>query len=86
MIAWDRRSHRRRSASLRPVDAGISGAKGRDQRPGFDAMMKAATRREFDLVAAWSVDRLGRSLQHGVHAGPAVMQIVGNAATLEEAQ
>jgi DNA invertase Pin-like site-specific DNA recombinase len=26
--------------------------------------MKAATRREFDLVASWSVDRLGRSLQH----------------------
>ena len=43
-------------------DAGISGAKGRDQRPGFAAMMKAVTRREFDMVAAWSVDRLGRSL------------------------
>ena len=26
-------------------------------------MLKAAARREFDLVAAWSVDRLGRSLQ-----------------------
>lgn len=45
-------------------DAGISGAKGRDQRPGFDAMLRGVTRREFDLVAAWSVDRLGRSLQH----------------------
>jgi DNA invertase Pin-like site-specific DNA recombinase len=43
-------------------DAGISGAKGRDQRPGFAAMMKAVARREFDMVAAWSVDRLGRSL------------------------
>jgi len=43
-------------------DAGISGAKGRDQRPGLDAMMKAVNAREFDLVAAWSVDRLGRSL------------------------
>jgi DNA invertase Pin-like site-specific DNA recombinase len=43
-------------------DAGISGAKGRDQRPGLDAMMKAVNTREFDLVAAWSVDRLGRSL------------------------
>ena len=42
----------------------ISGAKGRDQRPGLDGLLKAATRREFDLVAAWSVDRLGRSLQH----------------------
>jgi DNA invertase Pin-like site-specific DNA recombinase len=43
-------------------DAGISGAKGRDQRPGLDAMMKAVNAKEFDLVAAWSVDRLGRSL------------------------
>jgi DNA invertase Pin-like site-specific DNA recombinase len=44
-------------------DHGISGAKGRDKRPQFDALYKAATRREFDLVMAWSVDRLGRSLQ-----------------------
>jgi DNA invertase Pin-like site-specific DNA recombinase len=43
-------------------DAGISGAKGREQRPGLDAMMKAVARREIDAVAAWSVDRLGRSL------------------------
>lgn len=43
-------------------DAGISGAKGRDKRPGFDAMLKAVTRREVDMVAAWSVDRLGRSM------------------------
>ncbi len=46
------------------ADKGISGAKGRDQRPALDAMLKAATRGEFDTVAAWSVDRLGRSLQH----------------------
>ena len=46
------------------VDKGISGAKGRDQRPALDAMLKAATRGEFETVAAWSVDRLGRSLQH----------------------
>jgi DNA invertase Pin-like site-specific DNA recombinase len=44
-------------------DQGISGAKGRDQRPGLDKLMQAANRREVDLVAAWSVDRLGRSLQ-----------------------
>jgi DNA invertase Pin-like site-specific DNA recombinase len=44
-------------------DEGISGAKGRDQRPGFDALMKAAARREMEIVAAWSVDRLGRSLR-----------------------
>jgi DNA invertase Pin-like site-specific DNA recombinase len=43
-------------------DAGISGAKGRDKRPGLDAMMKAVNAREFNMVAAWSVDRLGRSL------------------------
>src|SRR6266478_2219611 len=43
-------------------DAGISGAKGRDKRPGLDAMLKAVNAKEFDMVAAWSVDRLGRSL------------------------
>ena len=45
------------------VDAGISGANGRDKRPGFDKLCKAITRHQFDIVAAWSVDRLGRSLQ-----------------------
>jgi DNA invertase Pin-like site-specific DNA recombinase len=45
------------------VDHGISGAKGRDKRPALDKMLKAVARREFDLIAAWSVDRLGRSLQ-----------------------
>lgn len=44
-------------------DEGISGAKGRKERPGFDALSKAVIRKEIDLVAAWSVDRLGRSLQ-----------------------
>jgi DNA invertase Pin-like site-specific DNA recombinase len=43
-------------------DEGVSGAKGRDKRPGLDAMMKGVNRKEFDMVAAWSVDRLGRSL------------------------
>src|SRR6267142_1506013 len=43
-------------------DAGISGAKGRDKRPGLDAMLRAVNAREFDMVAAWSIDRLGRSL------------------------
>lgn len=42
------------------IDEGISGAKGRDQRPAFDALMKAVIRREIDLVAAWLVDRLPR--------------------------
>ena len=44
-------------------DAGVSGAKGREQRPAFDKLCKDATRRHFDVVMAWSVDRLGRSLQ-----------------------
>ena len=43
-------------------DQGISGAKGRDKRPGLDKLLQAVARKEFDLVAAWSVDRLGRSL------------------------
>jgi DNA invertase Pin-like site-specific DNA recombinase len=44
-------------------DEGISGTKGRDKRPGFDRLCQGIARREFDMVAAWSVDRLGRSLQ-----------------------
>jgi len=44
-------------------DHGISGAKGRDKRPAFDELCRDAARREFDMVMAWSVDRLGRSLQ-----------------------
>jgi DNA invertase Pin-like site-specific DNA recombinase len=49
------------------VDHGISGAKGREQRPAFDALWKGATRREFDVVMVWAVDRLGRSLSHLVN-------------------
>lgn len=45
-------------------DQALSGAKGRDQRPALDRMMRAVARREFDVVMAWSLDRLGRSLQH----------------------
>ena len=44
-------------------DHGISGAKARDERPAFDALCRDATKRQFDLVMAWSVDRLGRSLK-----------------------
>jgi DNA invertase Pin-like site-specific DNA recombinase len=46
------------------ADAGISGTKGRDKRPGYDRLCLGIARREFDQVAAWSVDRLGRSLQN----------------------
>ncbi|SFI20894.1 recombinase family protein [Modicisalibacter xianhensis] len=45
------------------MDHGVSGAKGRDQRPQFDQLIRGAVRREFDVIMAWSVDRLGRSLQ-----------------------
>ncbi len=45
-------------------DRAISGAKGRDQRPAFDRLCRDATRRQFEVVMAWSVDRLGRSLPH----------------------
>jgi DNA invertase Pin-like site-specific DNA recombinase len=44
-------------------DHGVSGAKGRDNRPQFDKLCTDATKRQFDVVMAWSVDRLGRSLQ-----------------------
>ncbi len=46
------------------ADRGISGAKGREGRPQFDNLSKAIALRDVDMVAAWSVDRLGRSLQH----------------------
>ena len=45
------------------VDHGLSGAKGRSERPQLDALMRAAAQRRVDIVAVWSVDRLGRSLQ-----------------------
>jgi DNA invertase Pin-like site-specific DNA recombinase len=43
-------------------DAGISGSKGRKDRPGLDQMLNDAQRRRFDVVMAWAIDRLGRSL------------------------
>src|SRR5215475_5304240 len=43
-------------------DAGVSGAKARDQRPGLDALLKDASRGKFDVVLCWAIDRLGRSL------------------------
>jgi DNA invertase Pin-like site-specific DNA recombinase len=44
-------------------DRGITGAKSRDERPAMRRLMQGLARRDFDMVAAWSVDRLGRSLQ-----------------------
>ena len=43
-------------------DNGVSGFKGRQQRPGLDAPLKDAARGRFDVVMAWALDRLGRSL------------------------
>jgi DNA invertase Pin-like site-specific DNA recombinase len=45
------------------ADLGVSGAKSRKDRPGFDQLLRDASRRKFDLIACWSVDRLGRSLK-----------------------
>jgi DNA invertase Pin-like site-specific DNA recombinase len=46
------------------IDNGISGAKSRKDRPALEEMMKLATQRKFEIVMCWSIDRLGRSLQH----------------------
>jgi DNA invertase Pin-like site-specific DNA recombinase len=43
-------------------DPGVSGMK--EKRPAFDRLLQGVVRRDFDVVAAWSVDRLGRSRQH----------------------
>jgi DNA invertase Pin-like site-specific DNA recombinase len=45
------------------ADRGISGSKGRDKRPQYNALCAGIARKDFDCVAAWSVDRIGRSLQ-----------------------
>jgi DNA invertase Pin-like site-specific DNA recombinase len=44
-------------------DRGVSGAKSREERPAMRRLMHGVARRDFDMVAAWSVDRLGCSLQ-----------------------
>ena len=46
------------------ADEGISGAKGRDERKGFDELIKGAVRRDYDIILVWDVSRLGRSLKH----------------------
>ncbi|RVC79307.1 recombinase family protein [Mesorhizobium sp. M4A.F.Ca.ET.022.05.2.1] len=49
-------------------DEGISGAKGRDKRPGYDQLLQDAVRAKFDVLMAWDVSRLGRSLTGLVQA------------------
>jgi DNA invertase Pin-like site-specific DNA recombinase len=74
-VSTDKQTIENQLASLREIaerrgwqvveqysDPGISGAKGRDDRPGLDRMLKDATKRKFDVVMAWAIDRLGRSL------------------------
>jgi DNA invertase Pin-like site-specific DNA recombinase len=46
------------------VDSGISGMKTRQDRPALDSLLKSATKRNFDMIMCWSIDRLGRSLQN----------------------
>lgn len=43
-------------------DNGFSGAKGRDKRPAFNRLHDDAVRHRFDIVMAWSVDRISRSM------------------------
>ena len=45
-------------------DEGISGAKGRDERDGFNELIKGSVQKEWDIILVWDVSRLGRSLQH----------------------
>ena len=45
-------------------DKGISGAKGRDEREGFNELIKGAIRKDYDIILCWDISRLGRSLKH----------------------
>ena len=45
-------------------DEGISGAKGRDERDGFNELIKGSIQKEWDIILVWDVSRLGRSLKH----------------------
>lgn len=74
-VSTDRQTTDNQAAALRAVaaargweivetytDAGISGAKGRDKRPALDKLLKDASRRRYDVLMVWAIDRLGRSL------------------------
>ena len=45
-------------------DEGISGAKGRDEREGFNELITGSIQKEWDIILVWDVSRLGRSLKH----------------------
>src|SRR4051812_45241937 len=70
-VSADNQSTRHQLEDLRPVaarrgwdvvaiyeDAGV----GREPRPGLDLMLKDASGRKFDVVMAWAIERLGRSM------------------------
>jgi len=57
-----RYSSAREWASQEYVDRGVSGAK--DRRPALDDLLRAARRRQFDVLVCWRLDRLGRNLRH----------------------
>jgi DNA invertase Pin-like site-specific DNA recombinase len=46
------------------IDHGISGTKGREKRPGLASLARDAAQGKLDMVASWSIDRVGRSLGH----------------------
>ena len=48
-------------------DETISGTKGINERAELNRMMKDASRKKFDKVVVWSVDRIGRSMKHLVN-------------------
>ncbi len=57
------------------VDEGISGSKGKDERPAFDRLHQMIQRRECDVVMVWSIDRLGRSMAHLVEFMDAIQAV-----------
>ena len=44
------------------IDKGVSGSK--DSRPALNRLVADATRRGFDVLVVWRLDRLGRNLRH----------------------
>lgn len=46
------------------TDNGISGSKGREERPGLDLLLIHAGQRKFEQVLIFDITRLGRSLQN----------------------
>ena len=67
-------------------DDGISGAKGRDQRLCLDAMLKDAGRRKFDIVMAWTIDRLGPDATTQIRLTSTKLEILQRRTVLSRAQ